>query len=179
MSTSAPSTRPARAHVVVVGGGIAGLAAARRLAARPDTEVTLLEAADRLGGKIETERADGFLVEAGPDSFLAAKPRGAGLCAEAGLGDDLLAITPRPHRARVLSRGVMHELPEGLFQSNSSSWREFPFLSTVRRDTAHLDGLAPLPAPRTSVRTYGFPGLKGHMLPNGLLRRQSRSIVLP
>ena len=114
MSTSAPTTRPARAHVVVVGGGIAGLAAARRLAARPDTEVTLLEAADRLGGKIETERADGFLVEAGPDSFLAAKPRGAGLCAEAGLGDDLLAITPRPHRARVLSRGVMHELPEGL-----------------------------------------------------------------
>ena len=62
-------------RVAVVGGGIAGLAAAHRLVelsrerARP-LQLTLLEARDRLGGTIATERADGFLIEAGPDSFV-------------------------------------------------------------------------------------------------------------
>jgi protoporphyrinogen/coproporphyrinogen III oxidase len=103
-----------RPRVAVVGGGIAGLAAAWRLAQRPDAPaVTLLERDPRLGGKIETERIDGFTIESGPDSFLAAKPRGVGLCQEIGLGERLLSITPQPHRAYVLVRGRLHELPEG------------------------------------------------------------------
>ena len=44
--------------------------------------MTLLEASDRLGGKIITERIDDFVIEGGPDSFLANKPRGIGLCQE-------------------------------------------------------------------------------------------------
>jgi len=100
---------------VVVGGGIAGLAAAYRLIRlAPAAEVTLIEADDRLGGKIVTERIDGFLVEGGPDSFLAVKPRGVGLCQELGLGERLQGTTPRPHRAFVLRRGRLHELPEGI-----------------------------------------------------------------
>ncbi|HEU0116543.1 MAG TPA: protoporphyrinogen oxidase, partial [Thermomicrobiales bacterium] len=67
----------------------------------------------RLGGKIETERIDGFTIESGPDSFLAAKARGVGLCQEIGLGERLLPLTPQPHRAYVLARGRLHELPEG------------------------------------------------------------------
>ena len=59
-------------HIAIIGGGIAGLAAAYRLAREmPDARVTLLEGTDRLGGKIVTERGDGFIVEGGPDSFLA------------------------------------------------------------------------------------------------------------
>jgi oxygen-dependent protoporphyrinogen oxidase len=65
--------------LVVVGGGVTGLAAAHRAVelARERSramELTLIEARDRLGGTIATERADGFLVEAGPDSFLSEKP---------------------------------------------------------------------------------------------------------
>ena len=58
-------------RVVIVGGGISGLAAAYRLQRIAGLEVTLLEAEQRLGGKILTERDDGFVIEAGPDSFLA------------------------------------------------------------------------------------------------------------
>src|SRR6059036_1618122 len=62
-------------RVVVVGGGIAGLAAAHRVIEwsrerSRAVDLTLFEAADRLGGTIQTERRDGFLVECGPDSFL-------------------------------------------------------------------------------------------------------------
>jgi oxygen-dependent protoporphyrinogen oxidase len=109
------ATIPGQRHVVVIGGGIAGLSAVHRLLeTAPDAHITLLEAEPRLGGKIATERVDDFVIEAGPDSFLASKPRGLGLCQEVGLGDRLQSVTPQPHRAFVRFRGVLHELPEGL-----------------------------------------------------------------
>lgn len=102
-------------HVVVVGGGIAGLAAAYRLTQlAPAVVVTLVEASDRLGGKIVTERVDGFVIEGGPDSFLSAKPRGIGLCRELGLEATLQRTTPRRRRAFVLRGTRLHDLPEGL-----------------------------------------------------------------
>jgi protoporphyrinogen/coproporphyrinogen III oxidase len=108
-------TDASRSSVVVVGGGISGLAAAYQIRqAAPGARVTLLEATDRLGGKILTERCNNFVIEAGPDSFLANKPRGVGLCQELGIAGDLQGVTPRQHRAFVLFRGRLHELPEGL-----------------------------------------------------------------
>lgn len=102
-------------RIVIVGGGITGLAAANRLLQRgPSAEIVLVEAEDRLGGKIVTERVDGFVIEGGPDSFIAAKPRGIGLSEEIGLGDHLQGVTPRKRRAFVLLRGELHDLPEGL-----------------------------------------------------------------
>jgi oxygen-dependent protoporphyrinogen oxidase len=102
-------------HVTVVGGGIAGLAAAHRLVdVAPELRVTLLEAEDRLGGKIVTERVDGFVIEGGPDSFLAAKPRGLGLSAEVGLGRSPARRHTAKRRAFILSRAHLHDLPEGL-----------------------------------------------------------------
>ncbi|HWV36042.1 MAG TPA: NAD(P)-binding protein, partial [Thermomicrobiales bacterium] len=69
--------------IAVIGGGITGLAAANRLVTSdPDCSVVLFESSDRLGGKIRTERVDGFTIEAGPDAFLATKPRGVGLSHE-------------------------------------------------------------------------------------------------
>ena len=85
--------------ILVVGGGIAGLAAARRLEALlPDAELVLLEREAELGGKIRTERVDGFVIEAAPDSFLARKERGVGLCEELGLGDELVGRQPANER---------------------------------------------------------------------------------
>ena len=97
--------------VVVIGGGIAGLTAAWRLA-RAGAQVTLLEASERLGGKIRTEREGEFLFEAGPDSFLATKPHALELCAELGLSADI--VRPLPGRAFVWARNALHPIPEGV-----------------------------------------------------------------
>src|SRR5260370_13618925 len=81
-------------RLVVVGGGVTGLAAAHRAVelARERgiaLELVLLEARERLGGTIATERAGGFLVEAGPDSVLSEKPWALALCRRLGIEDPL------------------------------------------------------------------------------------------
>ena len=104
--------------LVVVGGGITGLAAAHRaveLAAEQgrSLDLTLLEAGDRLGGIIATERRDGFLVECGPDSFLSEKPWALALCRRLGLEDRLVRTDDRFRRTFVVWGGALHPLPEG------------------------------------------------------------------
>jgi protoporphyrinogen/coproporphyrinogen III oxidase len=104
---------PACADVVVVGGGISGLAAARALhEARGD--VLLVESSSRYGGVIRTDTVDGFVVEAGPDSILAQKPEGLALCRALGLGDRLIPTSPEMRTIFVLRAGRLHRLPEGM-----------------------------------------------------------------
>ncbi|HMB53581.1 MAG TPA: protoporphyrinogen oxidase [Thermoanaerobaculia bacterium] len=97
-------------RVAVVGGGIAGLAAAWELS-RAGRAVTLLDAAPRFGGKIASERRGGFLVESGPDSFVTRKPQAVELARELGLGDRLLETREENHRVRILHRGRLVDLP--------------------------------------------------------------------
>jgi oxygen-dependent protoporphyrinogen oxidase len=102
-------------RVVVVGGGIAGLAAAHRLESiAAHAQVTLVERDDVLGGKLRTEHVDGFVVEAAPDSFLSRKERGVGLCRELGLEDELIGRRPEHHQTFVRVGDELHPLPEGL-----------------------------------------------------------------
>ncbi|MBI1845884.1 MAG: protoporphyrinogen oxidase [Candidatus Rokubacteria bacterium] len=117
----------------MVGGGIAGLAAAHRATelARERgvaVELTLLEARDRLGGTIETERVDGFVVEAGPDSFLSEKPAGLALCRRLGLEERLVRTDDRFRQVWVWHRGRLHPLPDG-FQLLAPT-RLAPFLAS-------------------------------------------------
>jgi oxygen-dependent protoporphyrinogen oxidase len=101
--------------VVVVGGGIAGLAAARRLETLVrEVEIDLVERAESLGGKLVTERVDGFVVEGAADSFLTRKPRGVGLVEELGLAGELVGRRPENARSFVRWGGELHPLPEGL-----------------------------------------------------------------
>ena len=101
--------------VVVVGGGIAGLAAARRLEALvPNVEIVLVERSERLGGKLLTEREHGFVVEGGADSLLSRKPRGVGLVEELGLAGELAGRRPESARTFVRLGDELHPLPEGL-----------------------------------------------------------------
>ena len=104
--------------LVVVGGGITGLAAAHRAveiarARGLPLELTLIEARDRLGGTIATEHADGFVVEAGPDSFLSEKPWALDLCRRLGLEERLLRTDDRFRRVFVWFHGRLHPLPDG------------------------------------------------------------------
>ncbi len=105
-------------RVVVVGGGMAGLAAAYELSreAKPqDLAVLLLEAGPRLGGVVRTSREAGYLVEWGPDSFVTLKPWAWRLCQELGLEQELVPTGPAPRRAYVRVGGDLLPLPSGLF----------------------------------------------------------------
>ncbi len=110
---------PARRRIAILGGGISGLAAAYTLAqarrAGAPIDEFLIEASGRLGGVIRTEQVEGFVVEAGPDSFLAEKPEAAALCRELGLGDSLLGSNDRQRRTYILHRSRLVPLPEGLY----------------------------------------------------------------
>jgi oxygen-dependent protoporphyrinogen oxidase len=102
-------------RIVVVGGGITGLSAAYRLQQlAPEAEVTVLEASDRAGGKILTERVDGFTIEAGPDSFLTSKPEALALGREIGLGDHLEGVNPATRKTFIMRNGRLVDLPQGL-----------------------------------------------------------------
>ncbi|MBI2161500.1 MAG: protoporphyrinogen oxidase [Candidatus Rokubacteria bacterium] len=105
-------------RLIVVGGGIAGLAAAHRAleVARERgiaLDLAVVEARERLGGTIATERADGFLVEAGPDSFLSEKPWALALCQRLGIEDRLARTDDRFRKVFVWRAGRLHPLPDG------------------------------------------------------------------
>jgi oxygen-dependent protoporphyrinogen oxidase len=102
-------------HLVIVGAGITGLAAARNAARkRPDIRITVIESSNRVGGKIQTVREDGFVIEGGPESWLAAKSWLTDLCGEIGLGDAIQGTRPENRGSRVLWGGRLHPIPEGL-----------------------------------------------------------------
>ena len=94
-------------NVAVVGGGIAGLAAAWFL--RETADVTVFEAADRVGGKILTTEFGGRPVDEGADAFITRTPDGVDLARELGLGDELVA--PAAGQASLWARGRLR--PQG------------------------------------------------------------------
>jgi protoporphyrinogen/coproporphyrinogen III oxidase len=120
-------------RIVVVGAGIAGLAAAHRLielkqAQSLDLEILLLEASARLGGAIATERVGDFLIEGGPDSFISEKPWALKLCERLGLSSRLLSTQPAYQKIYVVHKGVLEALPEGFFLLAPT--RFWPFIQT-------------------------------------------------
>jgi oxygen-dependent protoporphyrinogen oxidase len=101
-------------RVVIVGAGITGLATAHTILAKaPGTDLTLLETAGRAGGNISTERADGFILDGGPDSWVSAKPHATALAREIGLEPELVGTIVANRRVYVASKEGLHSLPEG------------------------------------------------------------------
>ena len=104
-------------RAVVIGAGIAGLAAAlslREHAKGASFEIVVLDRNPRPGGNIVTERVGGFLIEGGPDCFLSEKPWAMELCKRLGLESELLMTNDEFRKTFVYSHGALHELPEGV-----------------------------------------------------------------
>jgi oxygen-dependent protoporphyrinogen oxidase len=106
-------------RIVIAGGGIAGLSAAYYATKKfPNAQISLIESSDRWGGKITTDRVSfdhgQFIIEGGPDTFLATKPYATALCKELGLGDRLHGTNPKQKNTYVLHHHKLEPLPDGL-----------------------------------------------------------------
>ncbi|HEY2960903.1 MAG TPA: protoporphyrinogen oxidase [Pyrinomonadaceae bacterium] len=130
------------ARIVVIGGGISGLAAAHRLTELDQSlQVTLVEASPRLGGTIRTDQREGFLLERGPDSFISEKPEAVALAKRLGLEARLIETNSSHRRSFIVRNGRLRPVPEG-FQLLAPS-RIWPFLTT---DIFSLPGKARMAA---------------------------------
>jgi oxygen-dependent protoporphyrinogen oxidase len=105
-------------RVAIVGGGISGLTTAfyleqeRRRGA--PLQVVLYEAQERFGGVIRTERVDGCIVEAGPDSFLTSKPWARELCEDLRMSSQLMGSRDAGRKTYVLLGGKLEPIPPGM-----------------------------------------------------------------
>ena len=106
--------RGVQENLVIIGGGLAGLAAAEQASdANHNLRVIVMEPAGRPGGVLGTVAHEGWLVERSADCFLAARPEGVELVARLGLNDQLIGVDPRVRRALVWHRGRTVPVPRG------------------------------------------------------------------
>jgi oxygen-dependent protoporphyrinogen oxidase len=107
-----------RMRTAIIGGGIAGMAAAYELEkareAGAPVDYALYEATARLGGVLASETVDGAVLELGPDSFLTEKPAAAELCRELGLGEDLIGSNDAGRKTYIVVRNRLVPMPDGL-----------------------------------------------------------------
>jgi oxygen-dependent protoporphyrinogen oxidase len=105
-------------RIAIIGGGISGLSAAyyleRARRSGAQIEYTLFESSPRLGGVMWSERVDGCLIEAGPDSFLSEKPAAAVLCRDLGIDDQLVGSNDAHRKTYILVKGRLVPMPDGL-----------------------------------------------------------------
>ncbi|MCU1296233.1 MAG: protoporphyrinogen oxidase [Acidobacteriaceae bacterium] len=105
-------------RIAIIGGGISGLSAAfqleKRQRAGAPIEYVLFESSGHLGGVLSTERVEGCILEAGPDSFLTEKPWATDLCRELGLGDQLIGSNDSKRKTYILVKNRLVPIPDGL-----------------------------------------------------------------
>lgn len=106
-------------RIVIIGGGISGLSSAfylQREAERQgrELEITIVDGAPALGGKINTLQRDGFVIEKGPDSFLARKLAIIDLAEELGITDELTTTNPGAKKTYILHQRKLFPMPAGL-----------------------------------------------------------------
>ncbi len=134
-------------RIAVIGGGIAGLAAAHRLVElSPGCSLTLFEAGPRPGGVLSTVRCDGFQVEQSADNFITTIPWGVELCRRLGLQDQLIQTNPECRRTFVVRRGRLYRLPDGfLMMAPTRLWplAVTPILSPLGKLRAALEYFIP------------------------------------
>ncbi len=106
---------PSPRRVVILGGGVSGLVAARTLLGSPgEREITIVERSARLGGNIATETRDGFVLDGGPDSWVATKPYATALARSLGLAERLIPTIAANRRVYIAWQNALCMLPEGM-----------------------------------------------------------------
>jgi len=150
----------ARPHVVIVGGGISGLAAAFSLRDEA-VRVTVLEGSPRLGGKLSVSEIAGTAVDEGAEALLVTRPEGTALISEAGLGDQ--RTDPGPTSSAIWTLGALRPLPRRQFMGVPSDMAEL-----ARSGVLSADGVAragqdlelPLTARDGDVSVAGYVGAR-------------------
>jgi oxygen-dependent protoporphyrinogen oxidase len=119
-------------HVVIIGGGVAGLGAAfkiRRAANEgADVTFTLVEKDPRLGGKLQTEKVGDFIVDGGSDAFIAQKPAVMRVAKLAGFDQDRMPSDESRKKTLILKKGRLIEMPDGVMQFAPTKF--VPFATT-------------------------------------------------
>ena len=149
-----PST--ARPHVVIVGGGIAGLAAAFFLRDEP-VRVTVLEGSPRLGGKLSVSEVAGVAVDEGAEALLVTRPEGTGLIAQVGLAGD--RAEPGTTSSAIWTLGALRPLPRHQFMGVPSDLAELARSGLVSDEGAARATPSPDTTPdrASSARSDGTP----------------------
>jgi protoporphyrinogen/coproporphyrinogen III oxidase len=142
-----PQKQPSTPRIAIIGGGIAGLAAAHRaVELNPACSITLFEAGPRLGGVLSTVSRDGFQVEQSADNFITTIPWGIDLCKRLGLEGQLIQTNPNYRRTFVVRRGRLHRLPDGfLMMAPTQMWplAVTPILSPLGKLRSALEYFIP------------------------------------
>ena len=134
-------------RVVIIGGGISGLSTAYYLA-KGSRASTIVESRPRLGGVIQTERVDGCTIEAGPDSFLSAKPAALELIRDLGLASDVIGSNDHLRITFVRRNGRLVPLPDGLMMMVPTKILPLVTTSLVSWSTKIRMGMELLRAPK-------------------------------
>jgi oxygen-dependent protoporphyrinogen oxidase len=149
-------TTPTTPHVVVIGGGIAGLAAAFFLRDEP-VRVTVLEGSPRLGGKLSASEVAGVSMDEGAEALLARRPEGINLITAAGLGADLVSADVTS--SAIYSRGVFRSLPRRQFMGVPGDLDELAATGVISAEgVARARAESPRPAEETDVSVTTFIG---------------------
>jgi oxygen-dependent protoporphyrinogen oxidase len=132
-------------RVVIVGGGITGLATAHALEkGKEPCAVHVIEAAPRLGGNLVTVNYSGFTIDGGPDSWVATKPHATRLAKDVGLGDELIGTRPDTRKVYIVWQKKLHAMPEGLVLGIPTEWKPFAATELFGLDTKLRALLEPL-----------------------------------
>ncbi|MCL2779364.1 MAG: protoporphyrinogen oxidase [Polyangiaceae bacterium] len=144
-------------RVVIVGGGITGLATAHALEQAPDQvsgqvsgqasapmSIRLVEASARLGGNIQTITYNGFTIDAGPDSWVANKPHAARLARAVGLGNEIIGTRPESRKVHIVWQRRLHPMPAGLVLGIPTEVAPFLKTDLLTLDAKLRAGLEPL-----------------------------------
>lgn len=140
-----------RTNIMIIGGGITGLSAAYYLSKRLEEEETsadikLVEQSSVFGGKIRTLERDGFVIEKGPDSFLARKQPIIDLTKELGLEQELRGTNPKAKKTYIMQNNKLHRMPPGLvlgIPTEISPFMKTGLISPLGKARAALDLLLP------------------------------------
>lgn len=146
--------------VAVIGGGIAGLAAAHRLREiAPEAKISLFEQSQRLGGVLSTVHEQGYQIEQSADNFITTVPYAVDLCRRLGLADELVGTNPKFRQTFVVHKGRLVKLPDGfLMMAPTRMWplAVTPLLSPWGKARAALEYFIPPRAGHGDESMAGF-----------------------